>query len=76
VSHAIVGVLLVLGPLRLSVARTKPRSQMRITVLNARVYEGNQRATGADVEKIAIIAKTEDLGGLQEIDNVTEMSSV
>jgi len=49
---------------------------MRITVLNARVYEGNQRATGADVEKIAIIAKTEDLGGLQEIDNVTEMSSV
>ena len=75
-SHAIVGVLLVLGPLNFSVVLTKLRSQIRITVIYTRVYEGNQRATQGDAEKIAITAKTGDLGGLQETGNVTEMSGM
>ncbi len=49
---------------------------MRINVINTRVYKGNQRATEGDAEKIAIAGKTGDLGGLQEIGNVTEMSGM
>ena len=42
---------------------------MRITVIDTRVYKGNQRATGGDREKIAIIAKTGDLARMQETEN-------
>jgi len=49
---------------------------MRITVIDTRVYKGNQRATEGDAEKIAITAKTGDLGGLQETGNVPEMSGM
>jgi hypothetical protein len=49
---------------------------MRIAVLETRVYKGNQRATKSDAEKIAIVAKTGDLGGLGEMEDATEMSGM
>jgi hypothetical protein len=62
-SHARVRVLLVLSPLNLR-QTVFNHAQIHIRVRNTHVTEGNRRATIMETGKIAILAKTGDLGEL------------